>query len=80
MAALALDWSKAVLGWVAMTVSTAPVAAPMRSRGVLRIMASVSYRAKLLSSGLLASYHDSVTHSDCRVDCNNHNVVLGMTY
>jgi hypothetical protein len=52
----------------------------MRSRGVLRIMASVSYRAKLLSSGLPASYHDSVAHSDCRVDCNNHNVVLGMTH
>jgi len=43
-------------------------------------MASVSYRAKLLSSGLPASYHDSVAHSDCRVDCNNHNVVLGMTH
>ena len=80
MAALALVRSKTVVGWVAITVSTAPVAAPMRSSGVLRIMASVSYRAKLLSIDLRASYHDSVSHSDGGLACNNHNVVLGMTH
>jgi hypothetical protein len=42
-------------------------------------MASVSYRAKLLSIDLRASYHDSVSHSDGGLACNNHNVVLGMT-
>jgi hypothetical protein len=43
-------------------------------------MASVSYRAKLLSSDLPASYHDSVAHSDRRIDRNNHNLVLGTTH
>jgi hypothetical protein len=52
----------------------------MRSKGVLRLMATVSYRSKLFSSGLPAWYHDSVTHSDGRIACNNHNFVLGMTH